>query len=179
MGWVCVSPGLGGTTAGLGWLAAGFGWLWRLGATAGDGDGNGFRFALGGATPGWGLTLVPGGAGGTPFAPGTGNALAFGSSLIFPGPCGVVVGAMLAGTAGAVVAGLAAGLFAMLGGTGNLPCWISDARCLTEGGRTAVAVGVAGGDAAGAAVPGVGAAGGAGGGWLITVLMTVVLWMLL
>jgi len=32
------------------------------------------------------------------------------------------------------VPGLAAGLIEALGGTGNLPCWISEAFCATEGG---------------------------------------------
>jgi hypothetical protein len=131
------------------------------------------------------LATAPAGGGGAPLAPGTGStlalgsSLAFGSSLIFPCPCGVAVGTTFVGTTGAVVPGLIAGVFARLGGTGSLPCWISDARCLTEGGRAAVAAVAACGDTAGAAVPGVGTTGGAGGGWLITVLMTVVLWMLL
>jgi len=72
---------------------------------------------------------------------------------------------------------LSAGLIAALGGAGNLPCWISDARCLTEGGSAGVAAltgcGLAAGGAPGATT------GAAGAGRLMTVLMTVVLWMLL
>jgi hypothetical protein len=87
------------------------------------------NFALGFAV----LGVVPGGNGGAPFWPGTGRALAFGkaSGVTFvdnglvddaPGPAlGVVV--------------LTAGLTEALGGTGNFPCWISEALCATEGGR--------------------------------------------
>ena len=67
---------------------------------------------------------------------------------------------------------LATGLIAALGGTGALPCCISDARCATAGGS------------AGPGAPSRAAAAAVGepaaaAGWLITVLMTVVLWMLL
>ena len=67
-------------------------------------------------------------AGGVPFAPGTGSALAFGSVA----PCGSALGDTFAGTglAGAAfcpfstpgAAGLAAGLIEALGGSGNFPC---------------------------------------------------------
>jgi hypothetical protein len=61
-----------------------------------------------------------------------------------------------------------------LGGTGTLPCWISDARIATAGG-TAGPAGVARPETAGARLPG---ERPATGGRLMTVLMTVVLWML-
>ena len=112
--------------------------------------------------------------------------LTFGGSLILAG----AIGASVAGTA---VPGFRIGLFATLGGIGNLPCWISVARCLTDGGKAGVAAligigptgaacpgtagapGAAGGpDAVG--VPGAaGPAGGGGAGLLMTVLITVVL----
>jgi hypothetical protein len=57
-----------------------------------------------------------------------------------------------------------------LGGVGSLPCWISEALCATAGGSVAVAP-----LAAGSALA---APGPVGAGWLMTVLMTVVLWML-
>ena len=134
----------------------------------------GANFALGFAMFG----VVPDGKGGAPFWPGTGSALAFGkaSGVTFvdnglvddaPGPVlGVVV--------------LTAGLIEALGGTGNFPCWISEALCATEGGRPGVAA------AGGAppvpdkpfAAPAPGPLGPGCGGWLITLLMTVVLWML-
>ena len=90
---------------------------------------------------------------------------------------------------------LAAGLIEALGGTGIFPCWINEAFCATAGGNDGpAAVGVvtlpcpgaplAAGDNDGAApplalgrpLPAPGATGG--GGRLMTVLMTVVLWML-
>ena len=129
--------------------------------------------AADGATLEFGFTagLVPetagGGAGGAPLAPGTGSELACGN----PCPCGnAAFGARLAGVAPGVP-GRAAGLIAALCGTGSLPCWISEARCATAGGSAGVAA-----PARPAAAPGP-PAGAAG--WLITVLMTVVLWMLL
>jgi hypothetical protein len=83
-----------------------------------------------------------------------------------------------------------AGLIDALGGTGALPCWISVARCATDGGSAGLALPGAGAGTApgtppllagrtaaptGAPCPG---AKPCGGGRLITVLMTVVLWML-
>lgn len=121
--------------------------------------------------------------------PGTGNALAFGSGCT----CGAAAGA-LAGSAVGVAppcpAGApgapgrpTAGPIDALGGTGALPCWISVALCATEGGSAGVA---APGAATGIgplapggtlAEPGTGAPPG-GGGRLMTVLITRVLWML-
>jgi hypothetical protein len=76
----------------------------------------------------------------------------------------------------------AVGWIAALGGIGALPCWIRAARWTTACG-TAGPAGLARPATAGARLPGPGPAGpapaGAAGGWLITVLMTVVLWMLL
>jgi hypothetical protein len=69
------------------------------------------------------------------------------------------------------VPGLAVGLIDALGGTGSLPCWISEARCATAGGSDGPGVPAR---AAAAAVGELGVAAG----WLITVLITVVLWML-
>jgi hypothetical protein len=114
-----------------------------------------------GAVPKW----APGG-GGAPWAPGTGRELALGN----PCPCGSAFGATLAGVARGVP-GLAVGLIDALGGIGNLPCWIRDARCATAGGSEGPGVPAR---AAAAAVGELGVAGG----WLITVLITVVLWML-
>src|SRR5450755_2388478 len=125
------------------------------------------------------------GAGGVPFAPGTGKELVFCGSLVRPCPGGSAVGAIVAGIAGAVVPAFAAGLFARglfarglfarLGGSGSLPCWISITRCCTFLGSCGVTVVVCG-VAAGVGEPG---AGAAGAGWLMTLLITVVLWMLL
>ena len=117
------------------------------------------------------MAAAPAGTGGAPFAPGTGRELVFGGSLVPPCPGGKAAGAI--GTAGGGVADFATGLFATLGGTGNLPCWISVARCLTEGGSGGV-IAVTGGGLVGAGAPGA-AAGAVGGGWLMTLLMTVVL----
>lgn len=102
--------------------------------------------------------------------PGTGSALAFGKV-----DCsGKLVGLTLAGIAPGVP-GLAVGLIEALGGTGNLPCWISAARCVTAAGKAGPAPRSCPAAAAAAGLP-----GGAGSdGRLITVLMTVVLWMLL
>lgn len=75
--------------------------------------------------------------------------------------------------------GLTVGWIVALGGIGALPCWISAARCTTACG-TAAPAGVARPATAGPRLPGPGAgpaAGGGAGGRLITVLMTVVLWM--
>src|SRR6266566_4392031 len=87
-----------------------------------DGASLAFGFAAGPA--------AAGGTGGTPLAPGMGSVLAFGN----PCPCGNAFGVTLAGTAPGVP-GLAVGLIDALGGTGNLPCWIREARCATAGGR--------------------------------------------
>jgi hypothetical protein len=84
---------------------------------------------------------------------------------------GVVPGLMFAGMA-AGVPGLVAGLIEALGGGGNLPCWISEARCATLVGNVGPRVPVRGPPAAAIAA-------GVGAGLLMTVLMTVVLWMLL
>jgi hypothetical protein len=88
------------------------------------------------------------------------------------------------------VPGLAAGLIEALGGTGIFPCWISVAFCATAGGSAGPApAGVAppcpgdtGGTtpplALGRTLPAPGPTGTGGGGRLMTLLMTVVLWML-
>jgi hypothetical protein len=88
------------------------------------------------------------------------------------------------------VPGLAAGLIEALGGTGIFPCWISVAFCATAGGSAGPApAGVAPpcpGDtdgttpplALGRTLPAPGPTGTGGGGRLMTLLMTVVLWML-
>lgn len=85
---------------------------------------------------------------------------------------------------------MAAGLIEALGGTGSFPCWISEAFCATAGGNDGPApAGVAppcpgdtGGTtpplALGRTLPAPGATGTGGGGLLMTLLMTVVLWML-
>jgi hypothetical protein len=65
----------------------------------------------------------------------------------------------------AVLPAFAFTLIEALCGVGSLPCWISAARCETAAGS------------AGPAAPAPAAAAGAG--LLMTVLMTVVLWMLL
>jgi len=92
---------------------------------------------------------------------------------------GTLAGATLAGVA-AGVPGRATGWIVALGGIGALPCWISAARCATACG-TAGPAGLARPATAGARLPGPGAGpapgGGGIGGRLITVLMTVVLWM--
>lgn len=108
-----------------------------------------------GAAPKW----APGGGSGAPLAPGTGNALALGN----PCPCGSALGATLAGVTPGVP-GLAAGLIDALGGTGSLPCWISEARCATAGGSDGPGV------AARAAAAAVGELG-VGAGWLIAVAL--------
>ena len=84
---------------------------------------------------------------------------------------GVAPGVAFAGMV-AVVPGLAAGLIEALGGGGNLPCWINEARCATVFGNVGPRVPVRGPPAAATAA-------GVGAGLLMTVLMTVVLWMLL
>jgi hypothetical protein len=93
-------------------------------------------------------------------------------------PIGAAVGATLAGVAGASL-GLAVGCIVALGGIGALPCWIRAARCATACG-TAGPAGLARPATAGARLPGPGpgpAPAGNACGRLMTVLMTVVLWM--
>ena len=151
-------PGFGWPTAAGGTPAPGV-----FGAPAPAGPGvTGVSFGFGLGAPGTG-PLAPGGAGGLPLAPGTGNALAFGKAL----------GATLAGDGALGAAPGAPGLIAALGGTGSLPCWISVARCATDGGNVGPAPG-------GLAPPGPapGPTGPGAGGRLMTLLMTVVLWML-
>ena len=124
-----------------------------------------------------------GGVGGPPWAPGTGSVLAWGSvlacgSLVCGATGGAAVGATAVGVAGGVAI-LAVGWIVALGGIGALPCWIRAARCATACG-TAGPAGLARPATAGARLPGAdpGPAPGAGaGGRLITVLITVVLWM--
>ena len=123
------------------------------------------------------LPAPAGGVGGPPWAPGTGNVLACGSLV-----CGAIAGAAVGATAVGVAGGfavLAVGWIVALGGIGALPCWIKAARCVTACGNAGPA-GLARPAIAGASVAGPlpGATPGAGaGGRLITVLITVVLWM--
>jgi hypothetical protein len=58
-----------------------------------------------------------------------------------------------------------------LAGGGNLPCWISEARCAVEFGKA--------GPSVAPRPPAASIAAGDGLGLLMTPLMTVVLWMLL
>ena len=155
MGWVWATGGLDGTSAGLA----------RLGRLGPDGVA-----AAPGAPAGVpaGVPRRAAGGGGAPGAPGTGSELALG----IPCPGGKALGVTLAGTAPGGVPGLAVGLIEALGGTGSLPCWIREARCATAGGSDGPGVPAR---AAAAAVGELGVAVG----WLITVLITVVLWMLL
>ena len=163
---------------------------------AGGPPGTGRAFGLtaalaGGGAPGgvraFGLIAALGGGGGAPLAPGTGSVFAFGIGCVdgcaagalagrsaFGGPFGPV------GPPGRPVR--TAGLIVALGGIGALPCWINVARCATAGGRLGVALPGAGATAAAGArgrpaVPMPGDAAGCGGR-LMTLLMTVVLWML-
>jgi hypothetical protein len=63
-------------------------------------------------------------------------------------------------------------LIEALGGGGSLPCWINDARCSTWDGKLGPSEPLRGPPAAATAA-------GDGERLLITVLMTVVLWILL
>ena len=76
-----------------------------------------------------------------PLAPGTGSALVLGKDWFGASTFGAFAGCVAFGdTAGAPGKPLfTAGLIAALGGTGNLPCWISEAFCATAGGSTGVA----------------------------------------
>ena len=147
----------------------------------------------GGAAPGlaFGLTApgdsaALGGAGGAPLAPGTGRALVLGKGWVEGSVPGALTGCGAFGLPACPAPGkpaLAAGLIVALGGIGALPCWISAARCTTACG-TAAPAGLARPAIAGARLPGPGpaaapapTAGAAAGGRLMTVLMTVVLWM--
>lgn len=159
----------------------------RLGAVPPGGvvPGSGASFALGLGRPG-GRPIALGGTGGAPLMPGTGSALAFGNAW----PGGNALGDTFVGTgiAGAAfrpdaapgVPGFTAGLIEALGGTGSFPCWISEARCATAGGNA----GPAPGDTAGRPAfaldrpPTPGTTGPGGGGRLMTLLITVVLWIL-
>ena len=164
VGWICVIAGFGGITTG----AAPFG---SVGAGLGVALGVPLGVVTGwiGVTPGLGPLAAGGGGGGggAPLAPGTGSALVFGS------PCGSTFGVTVTG-AGVGVPPLTVGVIVALGGTGNLPCWIRVARWATAGGSEGTAPAPRGAIGP-AGAPGV----GAGGGWLMTLLMTVVLWMLL
>lgn len=139
------------------------------------------------------------GTGGAPLAPGTGRALAFGNAW----PAGSAFGDNLEGigafgapfcpTAAPEMPGLAAGLIEALGGTGSFPCRINEAFCAAAAGSAGPAP--AGGTAAwpgaplapgspgvapplGRTLPAPGVTGPGCGGRLMTLLMTVVLWML-
>jgi hypothetical protein len=125
------------------------------------------------------LGAVPDGKGGAPFWPGTGRALALGkaSGVTFVDK-GLVGDAPVPAPPGVVT--LTAGLIDALGGTGNFPCWIREALCATEGGRPGDAAdgGVPPAPGRPLAAPAAGPPGPGCGRWLITLLMTVVLWML-
>ena len=138
----------------------------------------GANFKLGLAVTG----AAPDGKGGAPFWPGTGKALVFGkaSGVTFVDSGLVEIAPGPAPPLGVVT--LTAGLIEALGGTGNLPCWIREAFCATEGGRLGEAadggVPPAPDRPFAAPAPAPAPVGPAWGGWLITLLMTVVLWML-
>ena len=137
-----------------------------------------------------GDTAALGGAGGAPLAPGTGRALVLGKGWVEGSAPGALAGcvpfglpACPAGAPGKTA--FAAGLIVALGGTGALPCWISVARCATAGGSVGVAppcpgaTGAPGRPTALASRPAPSLSpGNAGGGLLITLLMTALLWML-
>jgi hypothetical protein len=144
----CIS-GLGGGGGGGAvttfFLESGTSGLAVLGADV-DGDGvTGASFKFGFAAP----VAAPDGKGGAPWAPGTGSALGFGKfggfTVVDKDLPGVAPGAV--GTPKA--AGLIVGLIDALGGAGSFPCWMSEARCATEGGKEAAAA-----DSAGPPVPG-------------------------
>ena len=163
-----------------------------VGAADPDGAVPGLAFGL--TAPGDSAAL--GGAGGAPLAPGTGRALVLGKGWVEGSAPGALAGNVAFGLpvcpAGAPgKPALTAGLIAALGGTGALPCWISVALCATAGGSVGVAPPCPGASAA-AGEPGRPgrpialvprpppgpATGAAGGGLLITLLMTALLWML-
>jgi hypothetical protein len=144
-----------------------------------------------GASLAFGLTVpgdtpALGGAGGAPLAPGTGSALVLGKGWFGGSAPGAFAGCVTFGLP-ACPAGapgkpaFTAGLIVALGGTGALPCWISVALCATAGGSVGVAPpcpGATGAPGRPRPAPSP-AAGEAGcGGLLMTLLMTVVLWML-
>jgi hypothetical protein len=128
--------------------------------------------------------------------PGIGSALGLGEAWFGVSTPGAVAGCapfgVLPGPPGAFGAPgkpvLTAGLIDALGGTGALPCWISVARCATAGGSTGVAPPRPGATTAGAGTaplgrppsltPGTGPGAPGGGGRLMTLLMTALLWML-
>jgi hypothetical protein len=160
-----------------------------VGAAAPGGVAPGASLAFGLTAPG--DTAALGGAGGAPLAPGTGRALVLGRGWVDgSAPGGAFTGCVAFGLpvcpAGAPgKPALTAGLIVALGGTGALPCWISVALCATAGGNVGVAAPCLGatvpagngeGPVALAPSPATGAAGC--GGLLMTLLMTVVLWML-
>jgi hypothetical protein len=62
-----------------------------------------------------------------------------------------------------------------LGGGGNLPCWIKDARCATAAGNDGPTIAAAPARWPSACAGAPGASAAAGAGLLMTVLMTVVL----
>ena len=131
-----------------------------------------------------GDTAALGGAGGAPLAPGTGSALVLGKVWFDGSAPGALTGCVTFGLPACPAPGkpvLAAGLIAALGGTGALPCWISVALCATAGGSVGVAppcAGTTGEPGRPIALAPSPATGAAGCGLLMTLLMTVVLWML-
>jgi hypothetical protein len=159
------------------------------GGGAAGGVAPGASFAFGRAAPGDTAAL---GAGGAPLAPGTGSVLVFGKAWFEGSALGAFAGSVAfgapallpPGTGAAVKPVFTAGLIAALGGTGNLPCWISVAFCATEGGNVGVAPPCPGPAVTAGATevplalrPSPPPATG-GDGLLMTVLITVVLWML-
>ena len=135
-----------------------------------------------------GDTAALGGVGGAPLAPGTGSTLVLDKGWFGGSAPGAFAGCVTFGLPACPAPGkpaFAAGLIAALGGTGALPCWINVALCATAGGSVGVAppcpgaTGEPGRLIALAPSPPPGPATGAAGcGLLITLLMTVVLWML-
>ena len=149
----------------------------------------------GGAAPGlaFGLTdpgdsAALGGWGGAPLAPGTGSALVRGKGWVEGSAPGALTGCGAFGLPACPAPGkpaFAAGLSVALGGIGALPCWISVARCATAGGNVGVAppcptaAGEPGRPTALAPSPAPGPSPRApGGGLLMTLLITALLWML-
>ena len=156
----------------------------------------------GGAAPGFAFGLSApgdiaalGGGGGAPLAPGTGRALVLGKGWVEGSAPGALAGCSGLGLPVCPAPGnpaFAAGLIVALGGTGALPCWISVALCATAGGSVGVAPlcpgatvapGEPGRPIALAPSPLLGPAPGpsprpAGGGLLMTLLMTALLWIL-
>ena len=152
-----------------------------VGAATPGGVAPGASLAFGLTVPG--ATAALGGAGGAPLAPGTGSALVLGKVWFDGSAPGALTGCVTFGLPAGPAPGkpvlTAAGLIAALGGTGALPCWISVALWATAGGSVGVAPpcpGAAG--APGRPAPSRSEGDVGCGGLLMTLLITVVLWML-